>query len=696
MPNCMRLRHLLLSIAIAGTIPATALCARADEPPLAELPITRIVLFNSGVGYFEHFGKIDGTRRIDLKFQTEEVNDLLKSIVLQDLGGGQVSTVTYDSRDPLARTLKTFTIDLARNPTLADLLQQVRGERIQIEAPQSIQGTILGIETRAVEGRGGPIEARFLNLKTDSGLRSISMDAVVECHLLSKKLDQELDEALSLLAAARSSDKKTVGLEFRGQGQREVRVGYVQESPVWKVSYRLVLADDKAPFLQGWAIVENTGDQDWKDVRLALVSGRPISFIMDLYQPLYVERPTVVPETFAGLQPRIHDQELGDTEGLAARRAAQQEGKVRQSGGGFGLGGGIGGGGGVGGGMVAEAPKAAPTAFDPSQGVINAADAGDVGELFRYDIKTPVNLPRHKSAMLPIVNAAVKGEKVSIYNSDIQSKHPYNGFRLTNTTNLFLSQGPITVFDGGEFAGDARIEDVPPGGKRLVSYAVDLDVEVAPETTDKPDELLSAKIVKGTMKLQHKQRRTSHYLIKNTGERAKTVLVEQPIVAGWELISPQEPTEKTRDLYRFETKLEPGKSKELVIEEQQEVENVIVLGRLDLHAAVELIATTRPLSPAIEKTLESIVEKHKSLGEVAAEAGRVKSRLAAIDEEQGRIRSNMGQLDRNSGLYNRYVKTLGEQEDEIQQLRKQLAGLQEKEAAQRESLEQFVQGLSIE
>ena len=115
-----------------------------------------------------------------------------------------------------------------------------------------------------------------------------------------------------------------------------------------------------------------------------------------------------------------------------------------------------------------------------------AADAGELGELFRYNIKEPVTLARHKSAMLPIINAQVQGKKVSIYNADAQAKHPTNGFQLTNSTNLYMSQGPIAVFDGGEFAGDARVEDVAPGAKRLISYAVDLDVEVAPETADRP------------------------------------------------------------------------------------------------------------------------------------------------------------------------------------------------------------------
>src|SRR5205823_6222204 len=163
---------------------------------------------------------------------------------------------------------------------------------------------------------------------------------------------------------------------------------------VWKTSYRLVLDDKKAPFLQGWAIVENTTEQDWKDVDLTLISGRPISFVMDLYQPLFVARPVVVPELFASLTPQTYDPH-----------------------------------------MVAS----------------------NVGELFQYKIETPVSLSRHESAMLPIVNASVKGQKISIFNPNVQAKYPLNGFKLINETDYHLMQGPITVFDGEAYAGDAEI-----------------------------------------------------------------------------------------------------------------------------------------------------------------------------------------------------------------------------------------------
>ena len=673
----------------------------AEDVPTAELPITRVVLFNAGVGFFEHNGPIEGNRRVELKFRTEDVNDLLKSIVLQDLGGGQVSAVTYDSQEPLAHTLKTFTLDLTRNPTLADLLQQARGERIQIEAPQPLQGVIVGVESRAVIDRDKPVEKSYLDLKTESGLRSVPMESIVQCRLLNKKLDAEFDEALALLAAARATDKKAVTLDFRGQGQRNVRVGYIQESPVWKTSYRLVLNGEKPPFLQGWAIVENTGDQDWDNVRLSLVSGRPISFIMDLYQPLFVSRPTVLPAEFAGLLPRTHDQDLADRDALIGLTTSRLGGRrAGGNGGGFG---GIGGGGGFGGGGMggsgpAEAAAPAPTAapLDPSQGVVAAADAGQLGELFRYNIKDPVTLSRRKSAMLPIINTEVQGKKVSIYNADVQAKHPANGFQLTNSTNLYMSQGPIAVFDAGEFAGDARIEDVAPGAKRLISYAVDLDVEVAPETTDRAEELLTVRIAKGILKLQHKLDRRHVYAIKNSGTERKTVLVEQPIDAAWELVSPNQPAEKTRDLYRFEVVVDAGKSSQLVVQEQQKSPRDIQIVGLTTDAALALAISAGRLNPAVEKAMRSVAELKNSLDAVMTEAQRVEVNIATIDQEQARFRQNLAQLDRTSDLYNRYIKKMTEQEDEMERLHKQLADLHDKAATQCAALEQFVLGLNVE
>ena len=307
---------------------------RAPQPPRrpqATLPLTKIVLYASGVGYFQRDGQIDGHGQVALRFKVDTINDLLKSMTVQDFDGGQVSTVTYDSRDPITRTLKSFAIDLTDNAGLGNLLWQMRGERVEVATPNLVQGTILGVETKKERmGDKDVVEVEYVNLLTDHGLRSIPLPQVQQLRVLNEQLNAELRQALAVLATSHDTQKKTVTLDFSGEGSRRVRVGYIMETPVWKTSYRLVLSDTEAPFLQGWALVENTTDEDWQDVRLSLIAGRPISFAMDMYEPLYAQRPVVVPEVYAALRPQTYGQAM-ETSGEALREARlQEEGRMAQ------------------------------------------------------------------------------------------------------------------------------------------------------------------------------------------------------------------------------------------------------------------------------------------------------------------------------------------------------------------------------
>ena len=270
-----------------------------------------MILFNSGVGYFQREGAVEGDTRVDLTFPVSDVNDLLKSLVLPDLGDGKVSTVSYDSEEPVDKTLKSFALDLTNNPTLAQILNQARGEKIEVvlqqnnaAQPGTMTGVVVGMEEQHQPGpKDALVEVDVLNLLCAEGVRSMPLSQVQRLRFLNASLDSEFRRALEVLAAAHNSQKRTVSLNFSGEGKRTVKVGYVVENPIWKTSYRLVLDKKGKPSLQGWAIVENTSDEDWKDVRMALISSRPISFQMDLYQPLFIPRPTVEPELFASLRP---------------------------------------------------------------------------------------------------------------------------------------------------------------------------------------------------------------------------------------------------------------------------------------------------------------------------------------------------------------------------------------------------------
>ncbi len=684
----------------------------------ADLPVKRVVMFSSGVAFYEHNGEVEGNTQVDLKFNVRDINDLLKSMVLQDEGGGKISSVSYGSKDPITRTLQTFSIDLTSNPTLANLLQQVRGEKIEIEAPTKITGIIIGVEQRTIPvGKDDVMEVPYLNLLTEEGLRSVSLENVGKIKLSNPKLDAELRQALTVLAGAKNTDKKSVSLNFLGEGKRPVRVGYVQESPIWKTSYRLVLDDEAKPFLQGWAIVENTTEADWDQVDLTLVSGRPISFVMDLYEPLYIDRPVVVPELFASLRPRTYDQDLAGaeadfrnmaqnsavdrlerTKSLAARGAAPGAGGLGGMGGGFG-------GGGFGGansqrraGAEKEYLKRADEAKDANwdiSGGQSMATAGDVGEMFRYVIATPVSLARSKSAMLPIVNESVEGEKLVIYNENQHPKHPLNGLKLKNTTDLHLMQGPITVFDDGAYAGDAQIQDLPPKSDRIISYAMDLDTEVAITDRQNHQHLVSMKLVKGTAILTHKHSRSRTYTVKNSGKKAKKALIEYPVEANWNLVEPKEPEEKTRSLYRFALQAEPGKPATLPVKEEYTSSQQVAITNFDDNT-IAMYLNTKEVSDEVKNALREVVKRKTEIQQQVARRQELERQIQVIDQEQTRIRNNMAQLAKDSELFRRYEGKFTTQEDAMEKLREQVTSNVAQEQKLRQSLDAFLAGLNLE
>jgi len=674
----------------------TASAAVAAEPAVAELPLEKVVLFTSGVGYFQHGGKVTGDTTVEMSFKAATVNDLLKSMIVEDLGGGTVPAVSYASRDPITKTLGTFAVDLTDDPSIGRILGRLRGARIEVEAATPATGTIVGVEKRAVPvGDDRSVEKEFITILTPEGLRTLPLDGITRIRLLDAKLQRELEQALAVLALGHDNDTKAVSLSFTGAGERAVRVGYVQEAPVWKTSYRLVLGEGGAgkALLQGWAIVENTTDRDWKDVRMALVSGRPISFVMDLYQPLYVPRPVVQPELFASLGPQVYGQGMEAEKrefAAAADRSSLLRGDRKRA--------------------PASPAGALPMTADADileeavrqeisrdgAAAIRSVAAGEsLGDLFRYEIATPVSIPRQRSAMLPIVAEDVEAEKVAIYDDRVLGKHPLSGVRLSNTTKLDLMQGPITVYAAGAYAGDARIEDLPAGSSRLLTYAVALDVEVAPRMEPRPDEIVSVKIAKGTLIASRRLARSKVFEIKNTGAEAVRLLIEHPLDAGWTLVEPKEAAEKTRDRYRFAVEAEPGKPATLAVAEEQLVAQRLVLTNID-DGQILFYSSAKATSPAVRQALADVIERKREIERLAQERAKREQEIQVVGQEQERIRQNMAQLDRGGDLYTRYVQKFTQQEDRVESLRKEIADVQRQEQDARQALDAMLAKLEID
>jgi hypothetical protein len=632
----------MVTVLLAGRTWGEQHQAKPVVSDAAALPLTKIVLYTSGVGYFQRQGTVADDQRLVLRFKTEDIKDLLKSLVVQDRGGGQVTAVTYDSRDPITKSLKSFAIDLTDNPGLGALLQQLRGEQIELAAPNLVEGTIIGVETKQeTTGKDDKVvETEYLNLLTTGGLRSLPLNQVQRLSLLNPQLENELRQALAVLATGHDTQKKTVVLDFTGSGRREVQVAYITAAPVWKTSYRLVLFENKPPLLQGWAIVENTSDDDWHDIELSLVSGRPVSFIMDMYSPLYVERPEVVPELYASLRPPAYDQAMEEAPaepgGLRSQRGlAPETGKSKamkpspsrlsEERAAMSL-------------PAAPAPEA--SSFELQRSVISAAQATELGELFEYAIATPVSLNRQKSAMLPIVNTPVAATKVSIYNATVHAVHPLSGLRLENTTDLYLMQGPVTVFEADAYAGDARLADLAPQQTRLISYAIDLKTEVQATAPAQEQELVTVRIQKGVLIATRRAMTEQHYSIRNRDQKPKTVLIEHPYRSDWKLTQPSEPMERTRDLYRFAVEVAPDNTAELVVREEQPREQTLRLSDAGPNVILTYIRAPQ-ISDQIKQALQQVVTLRRQLDATVEQREQREQQMQHIANEQQRIRQNM-------------------------------------------------------
>ncbi len=619
----------------------------------SELPVKRIVLFSSGVGYFERSGHVSGNEVVELKFLRSNVNDLLQSLVVRDGGGGKVLSIDYSSQDPLARALHSFPIDLSDSPGVAAILSRARGAAITIKAPLPLRGEVLGLEQRNTsEG-----EKLFLNLLTSDGtIRSVDMATVDGLRFRDPRLQANLTDALALIAANRSTDTKRFAIRFAGTGTRPVSLSYIIETPVWKTSYRLSIQKDKPSFLQGWAIVDNPTDEDWNGVTLDLVSGRPISFQMDLNQAVYNRRPVVPVPLPPTVRPQTYESGMSAAEPpaeaapapMASRAAPRPSAKSAAPY------------------SVAPSTGAGASSFSLSEGVESAATAAEAGQFFQYAIKDPVTLPRHQSAMVPIVNQEIAGTPVSIYNESVLASHPLSGLELKNSSGLHLMAGPITVFDEGVYAGDAQIDDLPPDASRLISYAVDLKTDIITRSSNTPEAITSGKIVHGSMIVTRRYERTKTYEITCSAPDPRTVLVEYPISSGWTLVEPSKPKEETQSLYRFAVVTDPKKGgrASLTVREQRTLSQSVVLSNLDSRTILFYIGQ-REISNRVKSVLSRLNELKSALSDLTSERSTVQASVDRIHREQERIRSNMRVLQTDSSLYKRYAETLGRQEDEL-------------------------------
>jgi hypothetical protein len=329
------------------------------------------------------------------------------------------------------------------------------------------------------------------------------------------------------------------------------------------------------------------------------------------------------------------------------------------------------------------------------QGVDSVASGGNLGDYFQYAVDAPVSLPRQKSAMIPILTKQIDAQRVSIYNERVLAKFPLRGLRLKNTTDLHLTQGPITVFEGSTYAGDTRILDLQPKEERLVSYAIDLGTEVVAVPHSDNGRLTSVKVHKGILHTVTKLRESKTYTVTNRSEQDRLVLIEQAFRPEFTLVDTEKPKETARDVYRFELKSPKGETVKKTITEERVIGEALTLTSLDDNR-IRVTINNPACSAKVKKALQKALSLKWALDKTRQDIGNEQRDMDRIKGEQPRIRQNLEKLPNNDPLAKRLRKKLDEQETEIEKHEAAIKKLNHKADGQRKDYEDYLANLSVE
>jgi Carboxypeptidase regulatory-like domain len=758
------------------------------------LPVKRVVLYKNGMGYFEHTAQVRGTQDLSIDFTTSQLNDVLKSLTAVDLGEGRVSSVRYNSIAPLDERLKSLRLPFGEQVTQAEYLSALRGARVEVRSGSTTAaGRLLSVEKiRKQRSKDDFEDVTNFSIVTDAGeMRNFELGAGTSVRIAERELTDEVGRYLSLIGSSRARDVRRMSFTATGTGNRDVFVSYISEVPIWKSTYRILFPEKpgEKPLLQGWAIVDNTIGEDWKDVQLSLVAGAPQSFIQNISQPVYARRPVVpLPESVM-LTPQSHQATM------ESERMEQYAKLQAGSAGGVGAGSG----GGVGGGILrvgnattslegvvkdpsgatvsgahvtvrneetgvsqvsttdarghyrfndlqagnsalfvnapgfqrfnltnvylgvgrsneidatlnlgsgnetVEVQGSAPTINTSSAMVAGTAgkqgseaEGKSAGDFFEYKIKQRITIGKNQSALVPILQAHIEAEKVTLWNED---SAPLRALWIKNTSGQVLDAGSFNVLEADTFAGEGVLETIHPDERRLLSYASDAAVHVkySEDSSEKP--FSRVRIAKGIMQLTTEQRNAKKYTIRNADTELRQVIVEHPAEEKWELTpSTPKPEESSESFYRFRVSVEAGKTAELTVESVHPEETTFALTDLD-HDEVALLVQQKRMTPPMQQAFDRILKQKEKVEEISSHISERKRESDQIAADQNRIRENMKALKGSSeekALLQRYVGQFDAQESRLAVLRKESGDLSVQETQARAELDRMIMEANVD
>ena len=761
---------------------------RSQTSSEAVLPIRRVILYSNGVAYIERRGTVSNHAEISLSFKQSQVDDVLKSMVVLDLGRGRIGAVSYNSSAPPSSRMSEipFAISAATDGNngggLAGVLSQLQGARVIVNTgSRTVTGSILTVEAQhsQIDATKPAVTTHRLVIASDNGeVSGFDLTDIRSLQLADEGSRRDLTEFAHAAAAARRRDAKTIVVTSDGSGEREMVVSYTIAAPIWKTTYRVVLDEKGKPFFQGWAIVDNISEEDWTGIQLSLVSGTPVSFIQQIQNPVYRYRPIIPLQQDLNMRPQTYEPgEAGtsstgslngtieDSNGASVAGArvtvtnvttnqsfelitnregeysvtsltpgqykltakasgfkdtvvtdltvqaglrkkydvALQVGNVnetvtivgsellnsndamvansiisrriqslplngRASQGLFALRPGI-----------LNTPIAKVIASGQS-GVEAQTTASEVGDLFEYRIEQPVTVPRDRSALIPILQTRMEGERVSIFNEESPANRPMSGMLLKNTSKLTLDDGSLTVIDGDAYAGEALMERLKPAEERLISFALDLGtlVNVSNDEDRLPTYML--KVHDGVAATYYYEVRRKTYTIINQTDQPRVVYIEHPIGSdpAWKLADEtSKPDLKTAKHFRFRVTVAPHQKLELPVVERKENYDSFQLAEFTRDHLNFFIAQ-RYIDDQTRQVLEKLIDIKSQIVRVEGQLTEINRQATEIAQDQQRLRENIKTLTSTAEakqLITRYVAKANDQETRLEEIEKQRVSL---------------------
>ena len=638
----------------------------ANGAEAADLALKRVLLSTGGVGLYEYEADIDGDAAVEWKAPLDQIDDILKSVVVFDDHGG-VGGLDLVGPNSLAETFRALPFapkDLQSTPTL---LTALRGAEVEVGGSRAIKGRIVAVnEETEAKPEGTALTTRHrVSVMTDSGIEQFVLEQADSVRFADPAVREAIGKALAAVAADSERGVRLLRLTSNGQGKRKLHVAYLAAAPMWKVSYRLVL--DRAPgaktaALQGWATLENFSGRDWSGVDLTLVSGRPVSYRQELYRAYRVQRPEAPVDLGAPLNPQV------DRGGMAPMAAAPAPQRAMR----------------MAGEPLAKAQLSpAATAVEAQEGETEVA----------FHLPRPVSLANGRTLSLPIVDEQAPVARVAIYDARVDARHPLSAAELVNDGKTTLPPGIVTIYaqgDGGAtYVGDSRLSATPAGEKRLLAYALDQKTTIEEDDSDNTS-LARVRISKGVLTLDDLTRRRAAYHVKAVEPRKLVVFA--PKLEGGKLTEPAGlGVTEAEGRYRVPFDVKTGEQTFAVTQERTDT-RLVALANLD-DAALAVYAKSGGIDAATRASLQKLAGLRAA--EAAAERALTETDagIAAATADQMRLKELLGAVASGSDLAKRYLAKLDVDETELETLRAARDRRQKARDAARAAVESFVAGL---